>query len=367
MAQSFKQYVGHRVREVLTHGSRLAQRRQLPRLIILPCGSRELGSSNLRGWELGKSLRKLGWRVTVVPAQCELEQRLRIIKLEQPDVILIQKGRHPLNWPHHYGSIPLAFDLDDADFLDPKQADQLAACCTASRAVFAGSRYIADWCSRYSSNVTVVWTGGILSKRPPRRSSGRSPILTWASSDAPGYPQDAELVREIVRRIARTTALEFWLYGVRPAWSPEFLNSFSSLPVPVRLIPYMSHDRLIDSMTQVAVGLNPIAVEGEFSRGKSFGKVLPYLAAQVAVVTSNQLEMPHFFRHGENGFLVDSIDQWVACTQRLLTEPDLRQGMAERAFADFQSQLTTDSAARQVDKILRTVLGRDASRTTAPG
>jgi len=367
MAQSLKQYVGHRVREALTHGSRLIQRRQLPRLVILPCASRAAGSANLRGWEIGASLRRLGWRVTVIPAQCELEQRLRIIKWEKPDLILIQKGRHPLNWPHHYGEIALAFDLDDADFLDPKQAEQLAACCAASRAVFAGSRYIADWCSRYNSNVTVVWTGGVLPKRPPRRSSSSKPILTWASSDAPGYPLEAELVREIVRRLTRKTPLEFWLYGVRPSWDPEFLKSFTSLPVPVRPFPFMSHGRLIESMNEVAVGLNPICVEGEYSRGKSFGKVLPYLSAQVAVVTSNQLEMPYFFRHGENGFLVDSIDEWVECTQRLLTEPELRQEMVERAFADFQSRLTTDSAARKVDGILRAVLTQGADRTKAQG
>ena len=365
MAQSLKQYVGHRVREALTHGSRLTQPRQFPRLVILPCGSRALGSSDLRGWEIGASLRRLGWRVTVIPAQCELEQRLRIIKWEKPDLILIQKGRHPLNWPHHYEGIPLAFDLDDADFLDPRQAEQLAACCAASRAVVAGSRYIADWCARYNSNVTVVWTGGVLPKHPPRRSSRRKPILTWASSDAPGYPIDAELVREIVCAVARATPFEFWLYGVRPSWPPEFLKSFASLPVPVRTFPFMSHGRLVESMNEVAVGLNPISLEGAYSRGKSFGKVLPYLAAQVAVVTSNQLEMPHFFRHGENGFLVDTIDQWVDCTQRLLTQPELRQEMVEHAFTDYQSQLTTDSSGRKVDAILRAVLAPGADTTRA--
>ncbi len=169
-------------------------------------------------------------------------------------------------------------------------------------------------------------------------------------------------MREIIRQLARTTPFEFWLYGVRPSWPPDFLHSFTSLPVPVRSFPFMSHGRLIESMDEVAVGLNPICVEGAFSLGKSFGKVLPYLAAQVAVVTSNELEMPHFFRHGENGFLATTVDEWVDCTKRLLTEPDLRQDIAERAFADFQSQLTTDSAARKVDGVLRAVLAHDDHR-----
>ncbi len=233
----------------------------------------------------------------------------------------------------------------------------------ASSAAISGSRFIADWCLRYNSNVTVVWTGGVLPKRPPRQSSSRNSILTWASSDAPGYPLEAEFVREIVRRLARTTTLEFWLYGVRPSWAPEFLKTFTSLPVVVRKFPFMSHRRLIESMNKVAVGLNPICVEADYSRGKSFGKVLPYLAAQVAVVTSNQLDMPQFFRHGINGCLVDSIDEWVECTRRLLTDRDLRQEMVEHAFADYQSQLTSDSAAHKVDAILRAVLAQGAIKT----
>ena len=169
-------------------------------------------------------------------------------------------------------------------------------------------------------------------------------------------------MREIIRQLARTTPFEFWLYGVRPSWPPDFLQSFTSLSVPVRSFPFMSHGRLIESMDEVAVGLNPICVEGAFSLGKSFGKVLPYLAAQVVVVTSHELEMPHFFRHGENGFLTTTVDEWVDCTKRLLTEPALRQAIAERAFADFQSQLTTDSAARKVDGVLRAVLAHDDHR-----
>ena len=84
----------------------------------------------------------------MIPAQCDHAQRQRIIRWEKPDVILIQKGRHALNWPHFYPGVPLVFDLDDADFLDNGQSKQLEACCAASRAVIAGSRRIANWCSQ---------------------------------------------------------------------------------------------------------------------------------------------------------------------------------------------------------------------------
>jgi len=365
MSYTWKQYVGHRAREMMTHASRWSQRRSLPRLVILPCGGRSLGSSDLRAWRIGGELRRLGWRVTVVPAQCELEQRLRIIRWEKPDLILIQKGRHPYNWPHHYSNKLLVFDLDDADFLDDRQAKQLAACCTASRAVIAGSRYIAEWCSRYNPNVTVVWTGGLMPAHPPTPPAGRRPVLTWASSDAPGYPADADLVRSLVRKLAESTAFEFRLYGARRSWDPQFLQQFMELPVPVVTVPFMRHDRLVRSMSEVAVGLNPIPLEFGYNLGKSFGKVLPYLAAKVAVVASNALEMPQFFRHGENGFLADGFDDWVECTRKLLTDPGLRERIAENGFGDFRDRLTTASAARKIDRILREVLHGVTSTASA--
>jgi hypothetical protein len=326
--------------------------------VILPCGPRQLGSSNLRAWQVGKGLRALGWRVTVIPSQCGLNQRTRIIRWERPDLILIQKGRHQLNWPRFYPGIPLVFDLDDADFLDSRQSEQLAACCAASRAVIAGSQFVADWCSRHNSNVHVVWTGGLPSRRAVPPPSQRDPILTWASTDAPAYPQDAALVCELIARLANKVRFEFRLYGVRPTWSPEFLAGFTNLPVTVQTVAYLRYPQLVESMSEVAVGLNPISLDMEYNQGKSFGKVLPYLAAKVAVVASNALEMPFFFRHAETGFLAERLDDWVEFTALLLTDPELRQTMADRAHDAFLRELSTEAAARNVDRVLRSVLAR---------
>lgn len=351
-----KQVIGRQVYESLAHGARLVQRPGLPRLVILPCGPRQLGSSNLRAWQVGRCLRRLGWRVTVIPSQCKLAQRTRIIRWEKPDLILIQKGRHPHNWPRYYPGIPTVFDLDDADFLDRHQAEQIAACCEGSRAVIAGSRYVADWCARHNPNVHVVWTGGLLSGQPVAPSAGRRPVLIWASSDAPGYPEDAALVRSLVTRLADHVPFEFRLHGIRPHWPPEFLATFTSLPVPTRTVPFQPYLQMIASMGEAAVGLNPICLESEYNKGKSFGKVLPYLAARVAVVASNALEMPLFFRHGETGYLAEGLDEWVEHAARLLRDPDLRQAIADRAYDAFLRELTVDAAARKVDRVLRGVL-----------
>ena len=122
--------------------------------------------------------------------------------------------------------------------------------------------------------------------------------------------------------------------------------------VPVKTHPFLAYPQFLESLSEVAVGLQPIAMESPFSRGKSFGKVLAYLAADVAVVASDALDHPLFFRNGENGMLAKSLEDWIAQTGRLLREPELRQSLADRAWEDFGRELSTEAAARKLAKVL---------------
>ena len=80
----------------------------------------------------------------------------------------------------------------------------------------------------------------------------------------------------------------------------------------------------------------------------------------MAVVCSNSLEMPRFFRQGETAHLADTIDDWVEGVCRLLEDPPYRQKLADAAYADFLEKLSIEAAAAQVDRILRGVLaGQD--------
>jgi glycosyltransferase involved in cell wall biosynthesis len=287
-----------------------------------------------------------------------LSQRHRIIRWEKPDLILLQKGRHPANWPKYYPGIPTVFDLDDADFLDPGQADQVEACCSQSQGVIAGSRFVAEWCRRFNPNVTVVWTGSPLPKQQAAiRPAARQPILTWAHSNPLLSPEDAVAARNIVLGVARRRPVEFWLYGLDdPSSAEDYLTPFRRAGVAVRTFPYMKYGALLESLAQVAVGLNPVSSDTPYNRGKSFGKVLAYLTAEVAVACSNTLEFPYFFRDGYNGMLINTPEEWVDKVCRLLDDPTHRQSIAERGFDSFREHLSIDTAALKVNQALRQVL-----------
>ncbi|MFW6031423.1 MAG: glycosyltransferase, partial [Myxococcota bacterium] len=76
------------------------------------------------------------------------------------------------------------------------------------------------------------------------------------------------------------------------------------------------------------------------------------LAGEVAVVASDAVDHPLFFRHGDNGLLADGIDSWVEALDHLLTDAEDRARMARTAYRDFERTLTTEAFARNLEPVL---------------
>jgi Glycosyl transferases group 1 len=360
---SIRSYIGHRAREISTHLSRSIQDGSFPRLALFPSHTRAVGSSNLRVFEIGYALRKLGWRTTIVPPQLELRQRQRLMKLERPDIILMQKARHHLNRPRLYPGIPVVFDIDDADFVDPAAIEGVTECCRESAAVIAGSRFVADWCRSHNPNVCTVWT----CTPPPRQatvspSKARQPIIAWAPSSAKGCCEEADLVRKVVLGVCEQERAEFYVYGVSDLrWFEDYSKPLLREHINVRAFPYMKYESFLRELQSSAVGLQPIGLATPYSHGKSFGKILAYLSCHVAVVASDAVDHPLFFRHGDNGFLARKVDEWVDSTVFLLRNPGERQRIALNAYQDFLKRLTTPEGARLVDLALRDTLSKSGT------
>jgi hypothetical protein len=357
---STKSDIARRVREGLTHVSRLRQPSDRPRVMIFIENFLPGQACDLRGAAVGRALRDLGWRVTVVPGQLGLDQRQRLVRLERPSVILLQQTRHRLNHPRFYAGIPCILDVDDADIADPLISDGIIDCARQCQGIIVGNNWLAKAFRQYNDDVTVVWTGSYL--LPSQRATlpaDRAPIVTWAPSNPFAFPLEAKLLRTVLLKLAARTSFEFWLYGAHIQWQAEaHLEPLQKAGVKTRTLWPMGYSDFIRSLDDVAIGLNPICMETPLSSGKSFGKLLAYMAAQVAVVTSSELEIPLFFRQGSSAALIENndIDSWVTSIHELLMQPRKRQSFVEAATVDYMQHLTTARAAEQVDLVLRRVI-----------
>lgn len=103
------------------------------------------------------------------------------------------------------------------------------------------------------------------------------------------------------------------------------------LPVTVDLTAY-GH-----MFSQVDIGIAPL-VDDHFNRSKSDLKVLEYGAVGIPSVASKIVTYDSTIRHGENGFLASTPEEWEEHLTRLIEDEALRERMAAEARKTAESR-----------------------------
>lgn len=331
-----------------------------PLAVFLPSAGRA-GAALLRIYNIAEHCPDYGWRAFVLPSNLSLNQRIRLITAADPDVLVMQGVRHPLNRPGYYPNQTIVFDMDDADFhLSHLKAALLRAMPDVA-AVVAGSDYVADWCRRAGAPVAhTCLTGMPVSTVPRAPQAHRPPIVAWAQTRPMTYHREAALVLEVMTRLVqRCPGVRLRLYDHLPGDDPGFLDRFRAAGIPVEWRPAMDFSAYLASFDDVALGLAPLSAETPFSRGKSVGKVLAYLDRHVPIIASDAGEHRKVFQPG-TGIVSNDPDVWVCQAARLLAEPRRRQALADRAFAMFQSTLSVEAATRRMAGLLDTCVAQSA-------
>lgn len=342
--------------ELNVHCNRWRQPKRRPTVVIFPSRDAWLSSSNLRAWLVAPELQRLGWRTVTVPYALSLAQRRRLLRLEKPDVILLQQTQHPLNQPALYQPYPCVLDADDADYLDPRYQSHIAQCARDAAIVVGGSRLTAQLLGQHNARPAhILWTCTPRPHGPPAVAPrGRQPVVGWAHDTPLEYTHEAQLMQQVMMEVCRRTPCTFWLFGTKAKDAEAYFAPIRALGgncVALERMPYAAY---LETVGALSVGLQPIALQSDFSRGKSFGKILAYLAGQVPVVASDAVDHPLFFRHGQNGYLVgDAVQEWADAIVPLLEQPELRQRIGTATWDDFHKTFTTEVFARRMDQILR--------------
>lgn len=353
---NLKQFVGHRVREIAL---RWQHRRRAtgPRLVAFARESWDACSGLLWGQGALKELEHMGWDVVLVPPQLELAQRQRLCAKLKPDAILMLKARTWKNHPHHFPDLPLVFLIDDADFLDPKETSHVIDCTRSAALVIAANEYVASWCRQHNPNVEKIWV-----PHPPRQQAPSIPnadrpnIVIWAPGNPVGYTTESDFITEVILELhRRRTDFEFWMTGCKNTqWAESFAEPLHAAGVHLKQFGYFDqYHQYLDTIAQAPVGLHPVRLENEYARGKSFGKILSYIACDTAVVTDTVPDHSDFFNHQTNGMLADTIDEYAQSISYLFDHPQERQAMAQQAYTDFLEQLATPVAAKKLESAIR--------------
>lgn len=258
--------------------------------------------------------------------------------------------------------VPFVVDLDDAWFHRYEHhayaavrlplRGKIDAVMRAASVVVAGNEYVAERArSAGARRIEVIPSVVDMARYPPevmdRMPHPGGPIVVgWI-----GIPLNVHYLKRIepaFRRFASTRDVRLRVVGARaPA-------EFAGLPVDAYA---WSEGKEVDRIDGFDIGIMPLD-DTPWEQGKCAYKLIQMMAAGKPVIASPVGANRRVVRHGVNGFLADTPEEWTAAFQQLATDPGLRIRMGLEA----RRTVAEDYTLAGVLPRLATVLSEAAAR-----
>ena len=111
----------------------------------------------------------------------------------------------------------------------------------------------------------------------------------------------------------------------------------------------------VEDLRRIQIGLVPLP-ENSWNRYKFIMKTAQYMALGIVPVGTPMASNPEVIKHGENGFLAASDDEWIEYLTVLAQDSKLRNEMSVRATADAQANYSLEANAPKVIEAFRAAL-----------
>lgn len=250
---------------------------------------------------------------------------------------------------------PIILDFDDAIFLTHtsdanknfgwlKFAEKTATICRLSTSVTVGNEFLADYARKYNDNVYVVPTSIDTHQYQPRAEpspeSGERVIVGWTGSSTSQYY--LESFEPVLADLRKRRDVEIRVVSNREP-------SFSLIPYTWRA---WSPETEIEEISKLDIGIMPTP-DDDWARGKCALKALQYMSLGIPAVCSDVGANREVIKHGENGFLAKTDDDWLKFLETLIDDAGLRKKFGAEARRTVVENYSMEECARMFGQIIR--------------
>ena len=222
--------------------------------------------------------------------------------------------------------VPYVCDLDDAVFHQYDRhrwravrallGRKIGRVLRGAALVVAGNDYLASYARLFNPHVKIVPTVVDVDRFVPRQGSAPSREVTigWI-----GSPSTATYVAEradVWRAVTKTGEARLRLVGAGRIGLPGVAHESRE----------WREDREVADLQSFDIGIMPLR-DDPWSRGKCGFKLIEYMACALPVVASPVGVNTRIVAHGENGYLCDTDDEWIARLGSLIRDAAGRRRM----------------------------------------
>lgn len=259
---------------------------------------------------------------------------------------------------------PVIFDFDDAIYLLHtttankffgwlKFPGKTASICRESSHIVVGNSYLADYAYQHNRRVTIIPSSVDTDRYRPSNNLGRKGpvVIGWmgSSTSQTHLESFAPVLRDVCVRpdvVLRVVSdREPELPGVRFEWRR------------------WSAESEVSELAGFDIGIMPMP-DDKWARGKCAMKALLYMSVGVPVICSAVGTNREVIRHGENGFLAASPEEWLIHLDSMIGDPNQRGRLGS---AGRQTVEEGYSMSRCAEKFAAVVQETVASRRVLQG
>lgn len=248
-------------------------------------------------------------------------------RVRPQDIVILQRDFLPNSWSFLEKRLSrrtrhLVFDLDDA--ILEQNPQKIRMILGHAQRVIVSTSHLAEQVTPFNPNVTVIPTpvdSESITPAPQSHASSQ-PVIGWVGTS--GNLAYIKSIEDVFRTLAVKTPFRLRIVSNRihaseyPHLPPEIMETVEW--------------RLEDETSQLQgfdIGIMPLD-PGPWTVGKAGFKLLQYMAAGLPVVASPVGFNRELVRHGVNGFLADSPDDWERYLLQLLNDQDARRRMGQQ-------------------------------------
>ena len=249
------------------------------------------------------------------------------------------------------------FDFDDAIWLEGQSGTLLSRLhfwgktdtnCRIAAAVLVGNAYLAAYASKRNKRVFIVPSSIDLARYPVQPEPAPDQPFTICWTGSPSTLAHFEVARCALERFAAQRPTIVRIICSRPPDRPIANADNVFLP--------WSEEGEAEAVGACHVGIMPLP-DDPYTRGKGGMKALQYMATGRPSVIAPVGMNVDLVRHGENGFLAGSEDEWVEAFTRLADSPALRQRLGEAGRRTVEQGYSSEAVAAKVAAAIRATIG----------